>query len=77
MYTKRRLEQIDQYREAARQVMWKYQKFKEWGDLEMANHCLDMKTTLHKMAACLERRERRQQAALEALAKARVDEGAF
>ena len=69
---RRRLEQIDQCRDAAHEAMLKYAKFKEWGDPVMASYYLDIKTILHRMAAELERRERKHQAALEALAADRV-----
>ena len=70
---RRRLEQIDQCRDAAHEAMLKYAKYKEWGDPVMASYYLDIKTTLHRMAAELERRERKNQAVLDALQKARVD----
>jgi len=75
MYTKRRLEQIDQCRDAAHEAMLKYAKFKEWGDPVMASYYLDIKTILHRMASELERRERKQAAALDALQAAKVEEG--
>jgi len=69
---RRRLEQIDQCRDAAHEAMLKYAKYKEWGDPVMASYYLDIKTILHRMAAELERRERKHQAVLEALAADRV-----
>ena len=69
---RRRLEQRDQCRDAAHEAMLKYAKFKVWGDPVMASYYLDIKTTLHRMAAELERRERKHQAALDALQKARA-----
>lgn len=74
MYTKRRLEQIDQCRDAAHEAMLKYAQYKAWNDPVMASYYLDIKTALHRMAAELEKRERRSQAALDALQAARVSE---
>ena len=73
---RRRLDQIDKYRELSHRAQRGFEWYRDRNDPEMAEYHLQMKTTLHKMAACLARREERKARALEALQRARMEEGA-
>lgn len=74
-HTSRRLEQIDQVREAARKADAKADKYAAWNDAELAGRYRDLAANLKWLAVTLARRADRQRRALEALQKARVVAG--
>ena len=73
MYTKRRIEQIEQLDQVVRQAEQKAAKFKEWGDKQFASYYATIAMATLAMKAELLRREQRQKAALDALQKAKVN----
>lgn len=70
--TPRRLEQIDQVREAARQADEKSAKFRAWGDETLAKRYGNIAAELKWMAVELANRADRSRRAIEALQRARV-----